>query len=250
MEWYQYILVVLVGLMAGFLNTLAGGGSALSFPFLIFLGLPVHLANGTNRIAILLQNAVGIIGFSRSGTMDYQRGWKLAIPSLLGAVLGAFTSVKLNEQIMRYMVGGVLLIILMVVVFKPDIWIHKRSASVHSSHRWVSPILFFGMGLYGGFIQIGTGFFLLAGLVLSERLSLLKANALKVFIILTYTPLALLVFVWNGQVNYGLGLVLALGNMLGAWLATRVAVSRGARFMRWMLIGALCISISKLFGLF
>jgi len=250
MEWHMYFLVVGVGILAGFLNILAGGGSALSVPMLIFLGLPANVANGTNRIAILLQNGIATRSFSKNKVLDYRTAFPLSIASIVGAILGAVIAVNLNELIMRRVIGIILFVILITVVFTPDLWIKAKAGKIHKSNTWWSYILFFFIGIYGGFIQIGTGFFLLTGLVLSEGLDLIKANAVKVFIILLYTPLALAIFIFHGQVDFKLGLILAIGNMTGAWIGTKVAVSWGPKFIRWVLIIALIGSILKLFDVF
>ncbi len=250
MEWYMYLAVILIGFLAGFINTLAGGGSALSLPMLIFLGLPANVANGTNRIAILLQNIVGSAGYHREKVLDFRKGLSLGIAAILGAIPGALFAISLNEFVMRRVVGGVLIVMLILIVFKPGIWLTARAGNVVSSNKWVSFITFFLIGAYGGFIQAGVGFFLLAGLVLVEGMDLVKSNAIKVFIILLYTPLALLIFILNDQVDYKLGLILAIGNMGGAWIGSKVAVSWGPKFIRWVLIAALLGSILKLFEVF
>lgn len=247
MEWYMYVAVIGIGFLAGFINILAGGGSAISLPFLIFLGLPVNLANGTNRIAILLQNAVASASFKREKVLDLKKALPLSIASIFGAIFGALIAINLNETLMRRMVGAVLIMMLILVIFKPDIWIKSQTERKGRTHAVLSFIIFFFVGAYGGFIQVGTGFFLLAGLVLAERLDLVRANAIKVFIILAYTPLALLVFILNKQVDYKLGLILAIGNMLGAWVGSKVAVSWGPKFVRWVLIVALVGSALRLF---
>ncbi|MBN1597686.1 MAG: sulfite exporter TauE/SafE family protein [Bacteroidales bacterium] len=247
MEWYLYIAVIAVGFTAGFINTLAGGGSAISLPMLIFLGLPANVANGTNRIAIILQNIIATTGFKKAGVLDFKIGYKLGIVSILGAVLGALIAVKLNEALIRAIIGVVLLFMLVLIIFKPDIWIKAQAGKTGSKLSWLSFVIFFIIGAYGGFIQVGVGFFLLGGLVLHEKLDLVKANAIKVFIILLYTPLALVVFILQKQVDYKLGLVLAIGNMLGAWTGSKVAVSWGPKFVRWVLIVSLLGSAIKLF---
>lgn len=250
MEWYIYAAVILVGFLAGFINTLAGGGSALSLPMLIFLGLPANVANGTNRIAILLQNVVGTAGYHREKVLDIRKGLALGIAAILGAIPGALFAISLNEFVMRRVVGGVLIVMLILIVFKPGIWLKAQAGQVASSNKWVSFIVFFLIGAYGGFIQAGVGFFLLAGLVLVEGMDLVRSNAIKVFLILLYTPLALLIFILNDQVDYKLGLILAIGNMAGAWIGSKVAVSWGPKFIRWVLIVALLGSILKLFEVF
>jgi uncharacterized protein len=248
MEWYIYPIVILIGLAAGFINTMAGGGSALSLPMLIIAGLPPTIANGTNRIAILMQNLVGTSQFKKEKVLDLKGSLWLAIPAVIGAVPGAIFAVKLNDQILQYVIGGVLVVMLFIVVFKPDIWIKSRAGIVKSKSSWINILVFFLIGAYGGFIQVGVGFFLLAGLVLVNGLDLLKSNAIKVFIVLLYTIPALFIFIWNKQVDYILGFTLALGNMAGAWLGAKTAVKWGPSFIRYVLIVGLVILAAKLFG--
>lgn len=250
MEWYLYPIVVLIGVLAGFINTMAGGGSALSLPMLIVAGLPPTVANGTNRIAILLQNLVGTAQFKKEKVLNIKDSMWLAVPAIFGAVPGAIFAVKLNEQILQYVIGGVLLFMLVLVIFKPELWIKSKAGLIGSKSKWVNILIFFCIGAYGGFIQVGTGFFLLAGLVLVNGMNLLKSNAIKVFIVLLYTIPALMIFIYNDDVDYVLGFTLALGNMMGAFLGAKVAIKKGSEFIRYVLIVGLSLLAAKLFGVF
>ena len=224
----NYVGVVLAGLLAGFINTLAGSGSLVSLPMLIFVGLPANVANGTNRVAILLQNIVGVRGFHSQGMMQWRHAFWLAVPAALGAIVGAQVAVDLPEQTMRRAIGAIMVLFLFVLLINPKRWILGKEGQVRERPDWKELAIFFLIGIYGGFIQAGVGIFLLAGLVLGAGFDLVRANAIKVFIVLFFTVPALFVFFINGQVNWGWGLLLALGNMSGAWLATRFAGRPGA----------------------
>jgi uncharacterized membrane protein YfcA len=245
MEWYTYIIVVAVGLVAGIINTLAAGGSLLTLPVLMALGLPPNMANGTNRIAILLQNVVGVSRFHKEKVMDFPSGLRVGIPAAAGAIAGAFIAVNLNDEVMKLAIAGVMILVFFLILLKPNRWINS-----HESHPpipyWLQVIVFFFVGIYGGFIQAGVGFFLLTSLVLGSGFELVKANALKLLIILLYTPLALLIFFMNGDVNLWLGLVLAVGNMTGAWIGTKIAVKWGAVLIRYFVLVAILIASTKL----
>jgi len=245
MEWYTYIIVVVVGIAAGIINTLAAGGSLLTLPVLMAFGLSPNMANGTNRIAIFLQNVVGVTGFHREKVMDFPSGFRVGIPAAAGAIAGAFIAVNLNDEVMKLAIAGVMILVFFLILLKPNRWI-----SSHESHPpvpyWVQVIIFFLVGVYGGFIQAGVGFFLLTSLVLGSGFELLKANALKLFVILLYTPVALLIFFLHRDVHLWLGLVLAAGNMTGAWIATRIAVKKGAAFIRWFVLLAILGAATKL----
>ncbi len=250
MEWYIIIAVIAVGFIAGFINTLAGSGSLLTLPLLMFLGLPANVANGTNRIAILLQNVVGVASFKKQKVLDFKHGFWLGIPAVIGSFIGAMIAINLNEEIMRKTIGALLVFMLFIIIYKPDKWIKGKAGDVSPKPGILQMVIFFFIGIYGGFIQAGVGFFLLAGLVLGAGLDLVRANALKVFIVLLYTPIALVIFMINNQVDYKLGLILAVGNMLGAFVGAKATVSWGPKFVRYVLLIAVSASAMKLLGLF
>lgn len=241
-----YILMIAAGTAAGFINTLAGSGSLLTLPLLIFLGLPANVANGTNRIGILLQSIVAVGGFKQQKVFEWREGLWLTIPATVGALLGAVMAVNINEVLMNRIIGALLVFMFFIILFKPEKWVKVQAGRVHAKPSLIRILVFTGIGFYGGFIQAGVGFFLLAGLVLGAGFDLLKANAIKVLIVLVFTVVALAVFIINGQVNYTLGLILGAGNMLGAWIATRVAVKQGAVFVRWVLLVTVFVFAVKL----
>jgi len=249
LAWYLYLAIVGAGFTAGFINTLAGSGSLITLPLLIFLGLPANVANGTNRVAILLQNVVGVSSFRQQRVLDVRRGLILAVPAVLGAIIGAQIAVGLDEQMMRRTIGAVMAVMAVVILIRPKRWLEGRPEGVNHRPGWLQLLVFFAIGVYGGFIQAGVGVFLLAGLVLGVGYDLVRANAVKVLIVFCFTPLALVVFLLEGQVQWIVGLVLAVGNMLGAWVASRLAVKRGTGFIRWLLIGVVVVSAAKLLGL-
>ena len=246
MEWYLYILIVLAGMVAGFINTLAGSGSLITLPLLMFLGLPANVANGTNRISILLQSLVGSVGFKKSQQLELKTGLWLAIPTVIGSIAGAFFALELNDLMMKRAIGILLVVMFFMVLFRPEVWLKGKQSSGSARINWLTILIFFVIGLYGGFIQAGVGFFLLGGLVMGAGFDLIKANALKNLLVFLYTPFALVVFIVNHQVDYKAGLILALGSMMGAWIATRIAVGRGAAFVRYVLLIAILGSAVKL----
>lgn len=250
MDFLHIILMVVTGLVAGFINTVAGGGSSITLPVMIFLGLPPNVANGTNRIAILLQSIAGVGTFTRNRVMAFSEGWKLALPSAAGALAGALIAVRLDEKVMKWVVIGVMVMVLLLVIFKPEVWLRDHSVIAKAGNRYLQMLIFFLIGFYGGFIQVGVGFLLLAGLVLGCGFDLVKGNALKVLIVLVYTIIALLVFIASSKVNLVFGLVLGAGSMIGAWLGAKFTIKGGAVYVRYFLIVVLILMILKLAGVF
>jgi len=249
MEWYIVLAVIGVGFMAGFINTLAGSGSLLTLPMLMFLGLPANVANGTNRIAILLQNVVGVASFKQQKVLNVKMGLWLAVPAIIGSLIGAQIAINLNETMMERAIGVLLFVMFFLILYKPQQWVKGKAGEVRAKPTILQFIIFFFIGVYGGFIQAGVGLFLLAGLVLGAGVDLVKANALKLLIVLLYTPFALAIFFFNDQINWKIGLILAVGNMLGAFVASLFAVAWGAKYVRYILLAVILFSALKLLGL-
>ncbi|GAG25469.1 unnamed protein product, partial [marine sediment metagenome] len=132
MEWYLYIAVIGVGLLTGFINTIAAGGSLLSLPFLIFLGLPANVANGTNRIAILLQNIVSVSSFKQQRILNLKEGIWIAVPAIIGSLIGAQIAINFDEEVMRKTIGGLLLVMFFIIMIKPDKWIKGQEGEMKS----------------------------------------------------------------------------------------------------------------------
>jgi uncharacterized membrane protein YfcA len=215
----------------------------------MFIGLPANVANGTNRVAILLQNVVGVTSFGRQGILDLRRGLTLAAPAVIGSIIGAQIAVELDQETMERVIGALMVVMLVVIIVRPKRWLKGRPEVLARRPGWLQLAIFFGIGIYGGFIQAGVGIFLLAGLVLGIGYDLVRANAVKVLVVLCFTCFALAVFAANGQVRWVVGLILALGNMSGAWVASRMAVKRGAGFVRWLLICVVAVSATVLLGI-
>lgn len=223
-----------VGVVAGFVNTLAGGGSTLTMPALMLLGLPPTVANGTNRVAIAVQAFVGATAFHRRGKLDVLEALRLVPATAIGAGCGAAAATLTPDRNLGPVLFVVLPIIALVTALKP-----KPDPDAPTILRRAGPkahLLLFGAGLYIGFIQAGGGFLLLFVLHGLLGRDLIRANALKVGIMLALVLVVLPIFVAADQVRLVPGLVLASGMALGANLAVRLAVKRGVEFVRWFVV--------------
>lgn len=227
--------LVLGGLFAGFVNTVAGGGSAITIPILVeILGDPL-LANGTNRVAILLQNVTGVTGFQRGKAVPWKVALPLVPPAVAGALAGSWTATRLDPDAMEIVFAVVIVGVAASVLVSPKRWEGGGEARLGRVTSW---LVFGAIGFYGGFVQAGVGFLLLAGLVIGGGLTLVTGNAAKVLLVLCFTAVALPVFFLAGQVDLLAGVVLAVGNMTGAWIASRLAVEKGAGWIRWVVVVA------------
>lgn len=250
MDLHIYVLALLAGFLSGFINTVAGSGSLITLPLLIWIGLPANVANGTNRIAILFQNIVATSSFHRKGVLDVRGTLWLGLPAFLGAILGAQIAVNLNETLMRQVIGIIMLVMLGIMIVRPERWLNGQRVHFERTPTALQFIVFFAIGIYGGFIQAGVGIFLLAALVLVTQYDLVRGNAVKVGIVLLFTISALFVFLNNNQVEWFIGSVLAIGSMLGASAGANFAIEKGVVWIHRLLIGIILISSLDLLGLF
>jgi len=239
MEYSFLLLIFGAGVFAGFLNVLAGGGSLLTLPVLILAGLPASLANGTNRVAILVQNVVAVTSFRRQGMVDFRLANRFAIAALPGAVVGAVVSIKIPEPVFN----GILALVLIGAVF--GILVRPRKSSKRSwnqeTGRVTSYLAFLCFGFYGGFIQAGIGIVFILILYGVLGMDLVRVNAFKVYVVGLYTIPALAVFAFAGNVDWLIGGVLAMGNGIGAFVAARWSMKKGEGLVRWVLAAALVL---------
>ena len=246
MEFLTVLLIVVCGLMAGFINTVAGGGSLLTLPLLLFLGLPAPMANGTNRIAIVVQNIFAVSGFRSKGVGVFPYSWWVALAALPGAVLGAWLALDVRGEVFNRILAVIIVGAIVMMLARPK---NKapRPENLSASRQGVGVLLFFLVGIYGGFIQAGVGFLILAVLGGVNHMGLVRANSVKVFVVLLYTLGALALFIAQGQVNWYYGLSLAVGNATGGWVASRLSVKKGDKWVRNILIIMLVAMAVKLF---
>ena len=242
----QYLLLILIGFVVGFINTIAGGGSLLSLPFLIFMGLPPAVANGTNRVAIVIQTFMATMGFRSKGVSTFPFNTYIGISALLGALIGAKIAVHIDESLFNKVLAVIMIAVMMIIMFKPDLDLAEKAEKLTGKYLWQGIIVFFFLGIYGGFINAGIGFLIILYLHYAHHINLVRTNATKVFVVLIYSVAALIVFILNDKVDFKIGLILAIGNASGAWISSRLSVKKGDGFIRKFLIvmiGALAIKL-------
>jgi uncharacterized membrane protein YfcA len=242
-----WMLLALGGLVAGVINTLAGGGSLITVPLLVFMGLPATTANGTNRIGVLFQNAVSTWRFRREG-LDGLRGARpVLVPVLVGSVLGAAVASFMSAAVFRQ-VFGVAMIALLFPMLRGA---RRKSSDGETTPRppLLNALIFFAIGLYGGALQAGVGLFLIAALARSG-LDLVRANAIKVVVIGALTLVAVPVFIAQDQVDWALASALVVGFALGGELGARAAVVGGERLIRPVLVLAVVAMSGRMLGLY
>lgn len=232
--WLDLGLLMLAGTVAGIVNAMAGGGSFLTIPVLIGLGLPAGMANGTIRVSILAQNATLAATFHNNGVRAHDLTVRLIPAVLVGAALGSWLATRLDDQLFRPLIGVVLLLWAVILLVKPDRFLHPPDEERPPQPQ--SYALAVGVGLYGGFLQAGVGFPLIALLSGHLGYDLVRSNSVKAGLIFAYTCIALPMFAYHGQVVWTPAIVLALDTMIGAWIGARWQLKKGAGVVRWFVL--------------
>lgn len=249
LTWPIIVALIVAGFLVGIINTIAGSGTAITYSLFMLLGLPANIANGTIRFGVIMQTLASSATFYKGGKLEVKKGLWLSIPVIIGTVIGAQIATQIDKNVFEKVLGIVLLGMIFFIFYDPKRWLKEQIEKTKSKLSLKQYVIFFFVGIYGGFIHIGVGVFLLAFLVLNAGYDLVKANALKVFIVFLYSPFALGIFILNNQVDYRLGLISAIGNVFGGILASRLAIKKGAGFIRWFLVLIIILFTIKLFFL-
>ncbi len=247
--WLNVLAVLGAGLVAGFVNTMAGGGSFITLVALDMVGLSAETANGTNRIAVEMQNIMAVLGFKSKGMSDWKLSLHFALPALLGAILGARLVIELPEATFHRILAVAMLLMLVVLIVNPKRWLRERKVEMTWPRRLAAYVTFFAVGIYGGAIQAGVGFLLIASLVAVGGMNLVRCNSHKVFIVGVYTLAAIAVFALNGDIHLGYGVLLGLTQGLGAWIASRLSVDKGEKVVRPVLMLMLVVMAVRYLGI-
>ena len=241
--------LLIAGLIGGFINTLAGGGSMLTLPALMMMGMPADIANGTNRVGVLLQSLTGVKGFRDQDKLDSGAIVPVLVPTLGGALSGALLASYLPVTFLKPALLITMVCMALVMLIKPGAVVPEPGTVPYRvSERPAAAFGLFFAGLYGGFVQAGVGFILLAALAGGLRYDLVRANAMKMVCSLAFTLVALAIFLYFDQVRWVPGLILAVGNMLGTWVTVRFAVMAKQSTIKWFLfVMTLCSCVAALF---
>ena len=245
MELIDAALVVGAGLVAGIVNAMAGGGSLLTVALLnVFVGLPGLVANGTNRVGVLVQNASSVASYRKEGVRGFRIAVPVLVPVIAGSLLGSLLVSSVTDETFERIFGILMVPLLFLSLRSP-----KNVGSQINWHPVTTAVIFFGIGLYGGAFQAGVGLLIVVALSRSG-LDLVNANAVKVVVILVLTTIAVPVFIVRGQVDWGFAVVLAIGFAAGGWIGARVAVRGGEKIIKPVLIGAVVALAGRMIGLY
>ena len=234
------LILLVAGFLAGILNTIAGGGSLLTLPILIFVGLPATVANATNRIALFIGGIGATQSFAKRGLIPAQ-WFKLALsPALVGVVFGTWGATRVSDVAFERIIAIVLLASAGLILWQP--MPPDGGAQIpdlpKGAKKWFLVLVFFVLGIYSGFIQAGVGF-LFTAVFAAQGIDLIRANGIKAPLILMFTGLAMVLFAFTGLLSWVAGLSLAVGQYFGSKFGVRLQVLKGQRWVRTVLILAI-----------
>ncbi len=243
---YQYIFLgVLAGIFAGIINIISGSGSAITLSFLAFLGIPLDIANGTNRIGVFTQGLKGTHSFYNKGELKLNDSWLLISLITIGAIGGTCTAIYISAEQFNVILGFLFCFLFLILLFEPQ----KKIKNL-PKFKSILPWLMIPIGFYGGFIQIATGLFILATIQAVTGKTLREINPLKVFLILIINVPAIAIFAYHHKINWELGIALAVGQYIGAVIGVRInSTSKNIEpALKYLLLALVAISIAKFWG--
>tara|TARA_R110001592_G_scaffold52649_9_gene161324 strand:- start:32207 stop:32971 length:765 start_codon:yes stop_codon:yes gene_type:complete len=229
-------LLIGTGFLAGIINTMAGGGSNLTIPALMVMGLPADIANATNRVSVFFQSLTAAKGFKSRGKLEIPDLKLVVGTTLIGGLAGAALASYMPEYLLKPTLLGAMILMAGIIVFKPSVIAVPEGTEAHKvlEHKSSIPMLLLA-GFYGGFVQAGVGFILIAAIAGSLRYDLVRANALKIVCTLAFTGLALVIFIARDQIWWIPGLTLAVGSIAGAHIAVKITINISQKTLKWFL---------------
>jgi len=232
METEVIIILFICGLFSGVINTLAGGGSLITLPIMIFLGIPPSIANGTNRVQLIFQNIFAVYGFKSKGVSNFKFSWWLSISAVLGSIIGAYIAIDFPEELFKKLLSIIMILVMFSILLKDK---NDFIETNNIKNKWLSVLFFFFIGIYGGFIHAGVGFLMILVLSKVNNMQLSQSNSIKVFVALIFSTVAFLIFLSENKINWIYGINLGIGSALGGWIASRWSYDKSDKTLKIIL---------------
>jgi uncharacterized membrane protein YfcA len=240
------IILFIVGIAVGFVNVIAGGGSLISIPVLIFMGFPPNIANATSRVGIFFQNVVAVGVYKNSGFKNDRFIYMLTASALIGSVIGTFMAVNVNAETFNIVLAVIMLLMFFLMILDPKKFHRNAAEQVDFKSRFFSILIFFFIGIYGGFLQAGTAILIMAVLNLVNNLNLVKVNYMKVFVVLAMNILSLIIFHFKGIIDWKYGLIMAAGTSIGGYYGTVFSIKKGEVWIKRIVLATILAMAVKL----
>lgn len=248
----EYALAIGGGFIAGIMNTLAGYGSVITLTILMdIIGLPATVANATNRVNVFTGVAASGVAFYKNGKLDPSKGKAIIIMTTIGAIIGIYLATQVSNEQFRFIFKILVVVLFFTLLAKPKRWL-KDGQDIAKLPLWLTALIFIPIGIYGGFIQMGMGLIFVAATVLISKYDIVSSNALKVMAVMLYTIFSLIIFQYNGLIEWKAGLLIGIGAASGGYAAAHFS-SRYKNAPLWtyrFLMLVVIIIIIRTFGIF
>lgn len=235
----EIAVLIAVALIAGAINTVAGGGSNLVLPTLMIMGMPPEIANATNRVGIFVESVVAVSEFKRHDRLETFDLRAILIPMAIGGLFGSLAAAFAPPDVLKPLLIGTMIFMSLLVLLRPAVVSPPSGTAVRrvkdTPSAWIGLL---AAGFYGGFVQAGVGFLLLASIAGTLRYDIVRANAIKLVCTLVFTTVSLVIFVWQDQVAWLAGGILSIGYVIGAYLGVKLAFYTDPKILRWFLFAA------------
>ena len=239
-------ILIGVGFVVGFINTVAGSATAITYMLFMAMGMPVNVANATSRIGVMLQFTTSSLLFRKKGLLNFREAFKIGVPVMIGSLFGAEFAALINQRILEIVLALFLIVMLFFMYYDAQKFLNGQPSKKNEKFTVIKWIIFFFIGFYGGFTHIGVGILMIFASVILVGMNLVEANAVKQFAVMLYTPMALIVFAIHGQINWQVGLIYSIGNVAGAIVGTNTTIRFGGNFIRWCVLFIVVIFIGHL----
>lgn len=230
-ESYHILYLLLAGTLAGFMNTVASSGTAVTLPMMIFLGIPPAVANATNRLPLLSGSLMAIIHFHSTKLMPWRKALLLSVPVAIGTAAGALFIGRLSGESIKSVLVVALGVSVVVILLNRGMDFNRRPGE-EAGLTWISYMLVLLVGLWAGAIVLDSAIFLLFVLIFNQRLDIVRANAVKAVLLFTVSIVSILIFAFNGTIDYKAGIVLSIGSVAGSYWGSRFAIMESSR--KWV----------------
>jgi uncharacterized membrane protein YfcA len=239
-----------VGVAVSFINSVSGGGSILSLPLLMFMGLPAATANGTNRLGILLGSGASLLAFRSQGIFVPRLAWQVGWPAAIGSLAGSLIALRLPNKVFAPILAAVILFVV-IMTFRGARGRAHQGGALAMRNDWIALLAYAGIGLYGGFIQAGSGLIMMYAYGRLGNLGVFHINALKVSNTVLFITVSLIAFAAAGRIDWPMAAALAAGNLTGGWMGSIWQVKRGEAWVnRFLLITGIGMAAKLLWDTF
>ncbi len=243
--YVMYMFLIFMGLLAGFVDAVAGGGGLISLPALVYTGMPMAMALGTNKLQSAVGTSVATYKYYKDGLIDLRTVSRGLIMGFVGAVLGAVAASYLPNEFMHYIVPFLMLGVFLFNLF-------NKSLGVEEGHKKMNEYTFFSLfgfiiGFYDAFFGPGTGNFWIILIVFFLGYSFLQASGYAKMLNLKSNIFSLIVFMYLGHVNFVLGLIMAIGQFAGGYLGAKMVILKGSKLVRPIFISVVGINVLFMF---